>query len=224
MALLYKGEDISGPLLVHDWHETGLAFTPSKWGRTRFRRHPLNLFVYHWTGGEPSAEKLFAVLKNRNLSVNLFIDNEGQIFQFADLHVVTSHAGNVNNRSAGCEISNRGLPPKASAPYKGMRQRPARWGKSKREVYEGEIRRRKLKMTRFYPAQIQAAVELSNQLAKHIPSIPRATPKNEDGTLLTGTPNHIRQSFKGFCGHYQVSKNKIDPGNDLLQAHIDEGY
>lgn len=218
MALIYKGDDISHGLVVHDWNEHGMQF-PTR----RMRKVP-TLYVQHWTGGEADEEGLFGTLKDRRLSVHLYIRQDGEIFQFADLANRCAHAGMVNFRSIGVEIANRGVPPKSKSLPRGARPRPATWGKWKREVYEDTIRRRKIKLTEFYPAQIESALRLAETITAVISSIPKAVPKNDDGTLLQGTPNWVRRDFNGVAGHFQLSTNKIDPGTDLLNKMIAEGF
>ncbi len=218
MALIYRGEDISHGLPVLDWTEHGMKF-PTR----RMRRAP-TLYVQHWTGGEGDAARIFRVLKKRRLSVHLAIEQDGTIYQFADLADRCAHAGMVNFRSVGVEIANRGVPPRSRSLPRGSRPRTRSWGKWKREVYEDTIRRRKIKMTRFYPEQIESAVRLAETITALIPSIPKAVPKTEDGELLRGTPHWVRRRFKGVAGHFQLSTNKIDPGTDLLLKLIDEGF
>lgn len=218
MALFFRGENIAHGLVVRDWTEHGMKFP------TRRMRSDPTLYVQHWSGGEGGASQLFNVLKKRRLSVQLFIDQEGEIFQFADLADRCAHAGMVNFRAIGVEIANRGVPPKSVQLPRGSRPRTKSWGKWKREVYEDTIRRRRIKMTRFYPAQIESAVRLAETITACIPSIPKAVPKEEDGTLLQGTPHWVRKRFRGVAGHFQLSTNKIDPGTDLLNKLIDEGF
>jgi len=64
--------------------------------------------VLHWTGGSPnqSVESFIAGISGRGLSVQLYIDGSGNVYQLVDtLDTHTSHAGNANSKTIGIEIA-----------------------------------------------------------------------------------------------------------------------
>ena len=61
------------------------------------------MFAYHST----QCQK---VLDKRGISVHFLIDNDGTIYQTLDLQHAAFHAGKVNRKSVGVEISNAYYP------------------------------------------------------------------------------------------------------------------
>lgn len=64
--------------------------------------------VLHWTGGDPnqSVESFVSGIKSRGLSVQLYIDGSGNVFQLVDeLATLTAHASEANQKSIGIEIA-----------------------------------------------------------------------------------------------------------------------
>lgn len=64
--------------------------------------------VLHWTGGPPdqSVESFVSGISSRGLSVQLFIDGSGSVYQLVDsLDTLTAHAEGVNSKTIGIEIA-----------------------------------------------------------------------------------------------------------------------
>lgn len=64
--------------------------------------------MLHWTGGNPnqSVEDFVSGISSRGLSVQLYIDGSGNVYQLVDdLATHTSHAGDANSKSIGIEIA-----------------------------------------------------------------------------------------------------------------------
>lgn len=71
-------------------------------------------FVGHWTAGlyENGVDQFVSSIKGRDgdcCNVTYFMDLDGQIYQFADPNIMTSHAKGANSFSQGVEIEARGL-------------------------------------------------------------------------------------------------------------------
>lgn len=216
-GLIVGGVVVPCEVPVFNWHDTGLEFHPGDGARKRAKTL-IDLFVWHWTGGEGNAQTLFNVLDGRELGVEFYIDQEGWVYQFADpLFTDTFDAGAFNPRSVGCEISCYGFTGKDREP-------PGEWGK-KRETYVTMMNGRRRVFARFFPAQIKSAMALGLAISNAIPSIPKVVPVGPDWKLY---PNEVpdrlmrpRGGFKGHVGHYHLTDQKSDPGHDLLQAFLD---
>lgn len=64
--------------------------------------------VLHWTGGSPNTtvEDFISVIGGRGLSVQLYIDGSGTVYQLVDdLATLTAHAANANSKTIGIEIA-----------------------------------------------------------------------------------------------------------------------
>lgn len=64
--------------------------------------------LLHWTGGSPnqSVNSFIAGMSGRGLSVQLYIDGNGNVYQLVDdLATHTSHASSANSRTIGIEIA-----------------------------------------------------------------------------------------------------------------------
>lgn len=204
MALLYKNQDISGDLKVLDWNDHGLEFVIGKDGiRKRHHDRTPNLFVGHWTAGEGSHKSCFSTLRKRHLSVHLFIDSDGVIYQFADLDLAAFHAGIVNERAIGVEIQNRGVPPTHE--------------KTPRAIYEAKVQGAQRQLLEFYPAQVTAFCALAERFAE-VGFFPRKIPRDPLGSILAHQDVSVANYFTGVCEHLHVSSHKIDSGLQLVKA------
>ena len=211
-GLVIGGKVVPCRIPVFNWMDTGLECKAGDGARRRSPKGKIDLFVWHWTGGEGGVEQLFRVLEQRELGVEFFIDQGGLIFQFCDPIVTdTFDAGYVNARSVGCEIANVG-----TGPTKGTWQRTR---------YETKINGVKIKPAEFYKEQVLSALALADAVSEAIPTIKKHVPRNLLGGLKTTTmsPKDVR-SFSGHIGHYHINAGKTDPGTDLLQGLIKHGY
>lgn len=62
----------------------------------------------HWTGGSPdqTVESFIAGISGRGLSVQLYIDGDGNVYQLVDdLATLTAHAADANSKTIGIEIA-----------------------------------------------------------------------------------------------------------------------
>lgn len=219
-GLIVSGRVVQCSVPVYNWRDTGLEFRPGDGARQRVTKQIIDLFVWHWTGGEGDVERLYAVLDKRELGVEFYIDQTGRTFQFADPATVDTYdAGPFNPRSVGCEIACYGFTAKG-------REKPGAWGK-RRATYETTMNGRRREFARFFPEQVASAIALGVAVSDAIPTIPKAVPVGADRRLYPDEmPDRVmrpRGGFRGHVGHYHLTDEKSDPGHDLLQAFLDSG-
>jgi len=171
-----------------------------------------SMFVNHWDVCL-SAESCAKVLNRRGISVHFCIDNDGTIYQLLDTQHGAWHAGNSygNKNGIGVEISN--------AYYTKYQDWYVKNGFGERPVQEHAwVHGRKLDpFLDFYPVQVKALQALWYAIHKGI-GIPLEYPKHsKTGYVETSTHRSCyRGGFKGFCNHYNFTRNKIDcAGLDL---------
>jgi hypothetical protein len=199
-------------LPVYNWKDHGMECKVGDGARRRFKKQVIDLFVWHWTGGEGGVKSLFNTLDNRELGVEFFIDKAGLIYQFADPVLVdTFDAGSYNPRSVGCEIQSYGY----RAPG---RAEPD----PDRDEYGTRMNGKRRTFARFYPAQLRAAQALASAVSRAIPTIPLTVPAGPDHKLFPDFIGAKRmRTMRGHVGHYHLTQKKSDPGHDLLQSFLD---
>jgi len=185
---------------IVDGRTLGCWWGPNAHG-ARPRTLPARGVVWHWTGGEGSAEKVAAVLRERGLSIHYVIDADGRTVQMADpADTVCYHAGSrANAQFVGVEIVNRGV-----APSLPKRNRP--------EV-DATVRGRKVHALAFTDAQLASVAELADQLSSTY-GIPKVTPGGTD----TFKPADLVK-FRGHLEHLHVSDRKVDCCGQIV-AHL----
>ena len=213
-------------------------FTPIKWGKfvlwsergghaarsgtyydyTGRPKRDVKLFVNHWDVCLSSAQ-CQKVLDKQDISVHFLIDNDGTIYQTLDLQHAAFHAGKVNRKSVGVEISNAYYP-KYQSTYvrKGFGERPVIEGK---RVHHNQLD----PFLGFYPAQIDALKALWSAVHNAC-DVPLETPLNQfDKTSTVYEQKWAYGSERGFVSHYHVDKRKIDcTGLDIktLLSELDD--
>lgn len=203
-----KRYSVSEP--VHLWTETGMDFHPGQGARKRIQK--IDLVVWHWTGGEGRAKQLYDVLRKRNLGIEFFIQDNGEIWQFCDpTKVDTWDAGSLNPKSVGIEIQNYGI-------YINKETVPM-LGKG-RMLYETFLNGHKRTFSNFWPIQINSALSLANTLSDAF-QIPKKVPTDQNGNLLTRMMTSEKlKNFSGHIGHFHCDIEKSDPGTDLLKSFM----
>lgn len=195
----------------------GLEVKIGDGARRRFpKQTELDLFVLHWTGGENPPPKVFDVLDGRELGVEFSIGKYGDVWQFADpILVDTFDAGPVNKRSAGVEIINCGWKSEGRASASNFR-----------EEYTTRLHGRPRRFTRFYPAQIRAAIALVDAIIKSEQTlIKRRIPRDGSGALITSVMGGGQlAAYEGVLGHFHITADKSDPGTDIFDAFAAAGY
>jgi hypothetical protein len=207
-AIVVGGKAFPVVAPVHLYSDTGMETTVGRGARKRRRK--IDLAVWHWTGGEGDARQLFDVLNQRELGVEFFVDQQGDIWQFCDPALVdTFDAGWINDRSVGIEIANWGYEgPGRPIPSKGK----------KRPTYSTVQNGKPRIFAHFWPTQIAAALTLADTLSLAL-EIPRAVPRGAKGFVLPNfMPGKAINEFRGHLGHFHVSDVKQDPGLDLLEV------
>ena len=204
--IVYNGEftPIKWDKLVL-WSERGglAARSGTYYDYTGRPKRDVKLFVNHWDVCLSSA-MCQRVLDKRGISVHFLIDNDGTIYQTLDLQHAAWHAGNVNRKSVGVEISN-GYYPKYQKSYvkKGFGERPIVEGAW---VHGDELD----PFLGFYPIQIEALKALWSAIHSAC-DVPFETPTNQFGK--TSTIYEQKWTYgkeRGFVSHYHVNKKKID--------------
>lgn len=204
--IVYNGEftPIKWDKLVL-WSERGglAARSGTFYDYTGRPERDIKLFVNHWDVCLSSGQ-CQKVLDKRGISVHFLIDNDGTIYQTLDLQHAAFHAGNVNRKSVGVEISNAYYP-KYQSTYvrKGFGERPTIDGAwvhgNKLDPFLG-----------FYPVQLDALKALW-QAVHDACGVPLQTPLNQFGKTSTGYEQQWTYGKeRGFVSHYHVNKRKID--------------
>lgn len=146
-----------------------------------------------------SAAQCFDVLHNqRGLSVHFMIDNDGTIYQTLDLMHCAFHAAGVNEVAIGIELQNRGDAARHANAYR-----------QKRPTVTCRVHGAQFLSYDFTDAQYEAMVRLGAALSR-IFDLPLAVPRSSSGPIWTTIANP--RAFRGFLGHYHISRNKWDPG------------
>jgi hypothetical protein len=166
-------------------------------------KRDIKLFVNHWDVCLSSTQ-CQDVLDKNGISVHFLIDNDGTIFQTVDLQHAAWHAGNVNRKSVGVEITN--------AYYTRYQDTYVRNGFGERPVVDDAwVHGSKLEpFLGFYPEQIKALQALWEAVHKAA-NVPYETPLNQFDKTSTGYEQAWTYgSERGFVSHYHVDKRKID--------------
>lgn len=176
----------------------------------RRTRWPVDLCVWHWTGGEAEPDRMAETLRQRKLGVEFAVSRAGNIFQFCDPRDVdTADAGGVNNRSVGVEVVNYGYAAGFTIdPVRAIRVPVVPRLGQDRETYAATTHGRTVRTAKLYPAQLSACLALAEAISTAIPSIPRKTATETGGAYGPGA----LLAFTGHIGHYQITSQKRDPG------------
>jgi N-acetylmuramoyl-L-alanine amidase len=166
--------------------------------RMRHLRGVVRQIVVHLDGCR-DARMCYSVLHNqRGLSVHFMVDNDGTIYQCLDLLHCAYHAGGVNEISVGIELQNRGDAARYPSYYPGGR-----------ETVTCRIHGAQFLSYDFTGAQYTAMIRLCKVLSR-IFDVPLTSP-HENGQQVWTTISGVR-NYRGFLGHYHLSKDKWDPG------------
>jgi len=184
-------------------------------GYNKKRLQPIDLFVFHWTGGEQDPIPMCETLRARKLGVEFAISRSGTIYQFCDpMEVDTADAGFVNSRSAGCEIINYGYSGQFTIdPVRAIKVPVVPKIAKDRPTYQATVHGRTVTTAEFYPCQTEAALGLANAFAQAVPACVRKVPP---ANCTTEIPKENLKFFKGFIGHYHITVDKRDPGTQLI--------
>ena len=171
----------------------------------------VSMFVNHWDVCL-SAKSCTSVLNKRGISVHFCIDNDGTIYQLADMQHGCWHAGNhkINGNSVGVEISNAFYTKYQDWYTERFGPRPI--------VDDAVVHGKKLEThLGFYPVQIEALKALWEAVSNAC-DVPLEAPM-KDGELDTGVNSEVASGkFEGFVNHYNITNRKIDcAGLDLVK-------
>ncbi len=211
------------------------------WNLSRLREE-VDQFVIHYDVCVTS-RRCFEVLQDlRGLSVHFMLDVDGTLYQSLDLAERARHAGAANDRSVGIEIAHVGAyPPGKDAWRRRYRTDGAgrRWLTIEDSLYPpaggpflvagsedatGVINGRTVIQADFTQAQYRTLEILADFLCREFPRLRRDVPRGENGAMLTRALSRKElDGYRGFLGHFHVSRGKSDPGpafrwNRILSA------
>ena len=171
----------------------------------------ISMFVNHWDVCL-SSKSCADVLNKRKVSVQFCIDNDGTIYQLADMQHACWHAGSrtVNHKSVWVEISNAFCLKYQDWYTKRFGPRPI--------IDDAVVHGKKLEThLGFYPIQIEALKALWEAVSNAC-DIPLEAP-TKNGELDTGENKDVSSGqFEGFVNHYNITARKIDcAGLDLVK-------
>jgi N-acetyl-anhydromuramyl-L-alanine amidase AmpD len=160
-------------------------------------------FVIHHDGC-PSAASCFDVLHNeRGLSCHFLLDNDGTIYQTADLAFMAFHAAGFNASSIGIELCNRGDAKRDPDFYRQRRQ--------KRDVTTCRIHGHTYLAFDYTRDQYDALKALVRGLVRALPNLPAEYPQESPGYQSWGVLPGVH-GYAGLLGHYHTTARKWDPG------------
>lgn len=179
----------------------------------------INKFIFHHDGC-PSSEVCWRVLHNeRGLSCHFLIDNDGTIYQTADLALMTFHAAQYNLSALGLELANRGDAKKEPNYYPDRRTLACKVNGSAILAWD------------YTDSQYASMQDLARLLLRHLPNLPLDYPQDpgSPGKAYWGTmaPDATGDStavpaFSGYLGHYHCTRRKWDPGGFDFKKFIDK--
>jgi len=173
------------------------------------RELPPDVVIWHWTGGENSAETTYHTLLNRNLGVSFCIDREGVIYQYLDpvLYDPKDTGGRIGRRSISVEVANYGFR---------LKRQPIP-GRGKDRILDDEvIHGAKVRCARFFPDQITSIAALTKVLCVEL-DIPMVFPREAGSIALRVLTPKEQRAFKGIIGHFHKTTEKYDPGFHLFR-------
>jgi len=175
-------------------------------GYNKVRRNPIDLCVWHWTGGENEPDVMAETLRQRKLGVEFAVGRTGTIWQFCDpAQVDTADSGFVNSRSVGVEVVCYGFAAQWGAASRALKVPLVPKRGQDREVYDAKTHGKTLKTAKLYPVQMEACLALADAISGAI-GIKRQLPPSDDGVF----DGIVR--FEGHCGHLHLTDEKRDPG------------
>lgn len=159
--------------------------------KSHVRRSPCHLGVLHYDVTN-SAKETERVLGRRGLSTHVIIDHDGTIYQSHNPTTHTTiHAGTPCNRaSVGVDINNPAL-------------RQYERGARKRPEVPVRVHKHSTRLLAFWPEQIASMRELAQVLHEGM-GIELVYPE-EMGVI------EEPERFRGWIGHYHITRNKVDP-------------
>lgn len=254
MPLIYRGQALPFPdddkvKLYQDEFGRFPFFPGSNKNTHKMERNPKQIGL-HWTGGERGVQGVVSTLLKRDLSIHNVIENDGDIWQTADLETMCAHIGRPSNwHSFGIEITSRGFASKKDLQGSDLRDRTELDWAEPRDVYTDHIDGRKARMASLYPAQLESTLWYVETLCGLF-NIPRIIPwqiitgdeaeavRYSDLLVLYNerfvyplfdrdarkTKRGRRGAFEGVIGHFHVHPDKWDPGTQIFYKLWTEGF
>jgi N-acetyl-anhydromuramyl-L-alanine amidase AmpD len=157
-----------------------------------------------------------ATKKLLNLSVHFCVEPNGNVYQFCDADRRCAHAGSVDDTdrdgfqlsgnacSVGIEVVN---PASEMQVARGIR----------RALVREEIHGVEQVATAFTAEQTASTIALARSLCSAY-GLPLDVPMDGENVLETVMPEHEFRTFRGVCGHLNLTTRKRDPGLAILRA------
>lgn len=215
-GMIVDGKTVPCDLPVYNWHDHGLEFKPGDGGRAVKPKQVVDLCVWHWWGFEGEYTDLYRALDRRELGVEFGVAG-GKIYQYCDpIRVDAFAAGAYNPRALNVEVVNYG--------FRDPGQAPKTHDGHVRGTYTCTQNGRKRVFAKYSEEDLVACVALAKAISLAIPTVPATTPTTAD---LKPYPNFIgpkgMKNVHGHVGHYHISDQKSDPGEDLLHRLVTAG-
>ena len=198
-------------------------------------RRAIDQFVVHYDVCGLSRTCFRVLQEERGLSVHFLLDIDGTIYQTLDVRETAWHATRSNPRSVGVEIAQIGAwPPGRTAALErwygqdelgpflqlpsgagdgGVRTRGFVGRPARRERITGSINHREVVQYDFTEEQYESLAALIATLARALPRIEVAVPRDAAGRVRTEVLEDAEwAAFSGILGHCHVQANKEDPG------------
>jgi hypothetical protein len=226
MGLVLSGQVVPTPdLVVRSYLEHGMRWPIGESG-VKVRLAPPDLAVVHATGGQdgivgaPGAKAFFDRISARKLSVEFYLDEAGELWQFLDPMIVSAaHVGGLNDRAFGIEVENRMYPvdsklgrPMSEGAYQVVGPKytgddfilrdgvKLYWQRSRRKSAMG-----------LYPVQRETLRKLAKFLTQYT-SVTGQLATDKDYVRRAD-----RKSLLGWLRHSQVTLKHGDPSVDSLE-------
>jgi N-acetyl-anhydromuramyl-L-alanine amidase AmpD len=189
-------------------------------------------FVMHYDVCGISRTCFKVLHDSRNLSVQFMLDIDGTIYQTMDLKERAWHASKANSRSVGIEIANMGTSDLATLKQWYEKQPdgrmkitiPARLGDggvrvpgdyyaARNDLIRGVVNGKEYAMYDLTPQQYDALTRLVATVCTALPKVTLDYPKDDQGKLIASElPEEMYANYTGLLGHYNVTRQKQDPG------------
>ena len=197
MALWCNGVDLTAvtETSVFSWDEHGMLFHEMN------RAVKPELIVVNFSHEEMTYRQFFKNCMDSNRSAHLYIDHEGEIFQFADLWSSRCvYESGQSHRSIEIVLQNR--------------QRPTPLKKYPRGVMEMKLNGEPRSVLTTTTGQLDALEFVTDLICKSI-KIPFDLPAEKEAPLLRPLPTKERFSFTGIVGQIHLGEG-IAPGEQVL--------
>jgi len=165
----------------------------------KLRRRVRALVIHH--DAAFSSMSCLKILRRRDLSTHLLIDNDGTLYQSLDLVHSAWHAGKINREAIGLDLSNA-----ADIQFAGRY--------ADRGIFTGEINGGNFTALGYSEPQYRTLIALLRGITRFFPRVRALPPVDAEGQVINRLIGNADQ-FEGVVGHFHLSAKKWDPGPGL---------